>query len=152
MRSVILLAFVAMVTFVCAIPITPSAPRWQRRAEQFRLQGLKEYEIAEKLTTGTNTALDTKPFILRLNHNLHNYLHAPSTDDEPDLSGDVAPGSAEAPQILPTAPLPDHMSVIERLFTAFHRKENGYGYEGKESEMRRPIGMVYWKQFGGFGR
>jgi len=153
MRSFLLLAFVAMATWACAIPITPSAPRWQRRAEQFRLQGLREFEIAERLTTGTaSTAPDAQPFLSRLDRNLHHYLHAPSTDDEPDLSGDVAPGSAAAPQILPTAPLPDNLSLFERLFAAFHRKENGYGYEGKESEMRRPIGMVYWKQFGGFRR
>lgn len=42
MRSFILMALMAMLTFVSAIPITPSAPRLQKRAEQFRLEGLKE--------------------------------------------------------------------------------------------------------------
>ncbi|KAF2852671.1 hypothetical protein T440DRAFT_33601 [Plenodomus tracheiphilus IPT5] len=153
MRSYILIAFVAIITFVSAIPITPAAPRWQRRAEQFRLQGLREIEIAEKLMTPTaSSPSEPQPFLSRLNRNLHVYLHTPSTDDEPDLSGDVAPGSAAAPQMLPTVPASDDSSFFERLCAIFHRSESGFGYEGKESEMRRPIGSVYWKQFGGFRR
>jgi hypothetical protein len=42
MRSVLFVLLAAMLTFVAAIPITPSAPRFQKRAEQFRLQGLRE--------------------------------------------------------------------------------------------------------------
>jgi hypothetical protein len=42
MRSFILMALVALFAFVSALPITPSAPQLQKRAEQFRLEGLKE--------------------------------------------------------------------------------------------------------------
>jgi hypothetical protein len=42
MRSLIFMVLAAMLVVVTAIPITPSAPRLQKRAEQFRLQGLKE--------------------------------------------------------------------------------------------------------------
>lgn len=153
MRSFILVAFVAIVTLVSAIPITPAAPRWQRRAEQFRLQGLREFEIAEKLMTPTVTSpSEPQPFLSRLNRNLHVYLHISSTDDEPDLSGDLVPGSAQVPQMLPTVPEVDDPSLFDRLCAVFHRSESSFGYEGKESEMRRPIGSVYWKQFGGFRR
>lgn len=42
MRSFVFFALAALLAFVSAIPITPSAPSLQKRAEQFRLQGLKE--------------------------------------------------------------------------------------------------------------
>jgi hypothetical protein len=42
MRSVLFVVLATMLAFVAAIPITPSAPRFQKRAEQFRLQGLRE--------------------------------------------------------------------------------------------------------------
>ncbi|KAI8942167.1 hypothetical protein NX059_000255 [Plenodomus lindquistii] len=153
MRSYILIAFLATVTFVSAIPITPAAPRWQRRAEQFRLQGLREFEIAERLMTPTSASpSEPQPFLSRLNRDLHVYLQTLHTDDEPDLSGDVAPGSADVPQMLPIVPASEELTFFERLCAVFHHSESGFGYEGKESEMRRPIGSVYWKQFGGFRR
>ncbi|KAH9867947.1 hypothetical protein IAQ61_007252 [Plenodomus lingam] len=153
MRSFILIALVAIITFVSAMPITPAAPQWQAKAEQFRLQGLKEIEIAEKLMAPTAASSSgPQPFFSRLNQIVHVYIHAASTDDKPDLSGDIAPGSAEIPQILPTAPASNELSLFERLCAVFHRSESSFGYEGKESEMRRPIGSVYWNQFGGFRR
>lgn len=42
MRSFILMAVMALLAFVSAMPITPSAPQLQKRAEQFRLEGLRE--------------------------------------------------------------------------------------------------------------
>ena len=42
MRTFICIVLAAMLAIVAAVPITPSAPRLQKRAEQFRLQGLKE--------------------------------------------------------------------------------------------------------------
>jgi len=42
MRSFILMAVMALLAFVSAKPITPSAPQLQKRAEQFRLEGLRE--------------------------------------------------------------------------------------------------------------
>ena len=42
MRSFILMAIMAILAFVSAIPITPAAPQLQKRAEQFRLEGLRE--------------------------------------------------------------------------------------------------------------
>lgn len=49
MRSHILVALVALFTLACAMPITPSAPRLQRRAEQFRLLGLREVRHAARV-------------------------------------------------------------------------------------------------------
>jgi hypothetical protein len=42
MRSFLFIVLATIFAFVTAIPITPSAPRLQKRAEQFRLQGLRE--------------------------------------------------------------------------------------------------------------
>jgi hypothetical protein len=42
MRSFIIMAIVALFALASAMPISPSAPRLQKRAEQFRLQGLRE--------------------------------------------------------------------------------------------------------------
>lgn len=42
MRSFILMAVMALLAFVAAMPITPSAPHLSKRAEQLRLEGLRE--------------------------------------------------------------------------------------------------------------
>lgn len=150
MRSFIIMVIVAMVAFVSAIPITPSAPRLQRRAEQFRLEGLKEFEIAERLSD-PSTASEIEPFLFHLRKNP--LFRTPATEDEHDVSGDIAPGSLDAPQMLPSAPATEELSMFERLCALFHRGESSFGYEGKELELRRPTGMRHWKQsFGGFRR
>lgn len=46
MRSFMIMAFMALLAFVAAMPITPSAPQLQKRAEQFRLEGLREVHYA----------------------------------------------------------------------------------------------------------
>ncbi|CAO2651622.1 Nn.00g041920.m01.CDS01 [Neocucurbitaria sp. VM-36] len=149
MRSLILMAIVAMLTFVSAIPITPSAPRLQKRAEQFRLEGLKEFEIAERLSSAT-TASDLDSYSSHMKNPLFRTL---LSEDENDVSGDIAPGSLEAPQILPSAPLPEESSWLQTICAFFHGSESSFGYEGKELELRRPTGMRHWKQsFGGFRR
>lgn len=72
-------------------------------------------------------------------------------DEEEDFSGDIAPGSMEAPQALPKAL--EEASMFDRLCAIFHRAESSFGYEGNELEMRRPTGGRNWKQsFGGFRR
>ncbi|KAF1847383.1 uncharacterized protein K460DRAFT_57482 [Cucurbitaria berberidis CBS 394.84] len=150
MRSLILMAIVAIFTFVSAIPITPSAPRLQKRVEQFRLEGLKEFEIAERLSSST-TASELEPFLAHLKKNL--LFHTHLADDENDVSGDIAPGSLEAPQILPSAPVSEEWPWLQSLCAFFHGRESSFGYEGKELELRRPTGMRHWKQsFGGFRR
>jgi hypothetical protein len=42
MRFFLFTVLATWLAIVAAIPITPSAPRFQKRAEQFRLQGLRE--------------------------------------------------------------------------------------------------------------
>jgi hypothetical protein len=151
MRSFILMAFVALFAFVSALPITPSAPRLQKRAEQFRLEGLKEFDIAERLSNPSPDAdsAELEPFLTHLNSKMHDLLSnlSFSRDDEDDFSGDVAPGSMESPQMLPKAAarqsLPER--VYQSLCTLFHGgSSEDYGYEGKELEMRRPEGMKHW--------
>ncbi|KAF1939666.1 hypothetical protein EJ02DRAFT_467997 [Clathrospora elynae] len=152
MHSFILLAVVAIIATVSAIPITPSAPRLQKRAEQFRLQGLKEFEIAERLSTPT-TSSTVDPWRTRMNNKFHTLFHSPSSDNEQDFSGDIAPGSFEAPQILPKASASEGATFLESLGALFHRAESSFGYEGKELELRRPEGMRDWKMsYGGFRR
>jgi len=51
MRLFTAAAFVAAIASVCAIPITPAAPALQRRAEQFRLEGLKEVSLCHLVST-----------------------------------------------------------------------------------------------------
>jgi hypothetical protein len=66
-------------------------------------------------------------------------------EEEIDDSGDVAPGSMEAPQMLPKASA--HGSgVFQSLCSLFRggNAEKDYGYEGKELELRRPEGMKHW--------
>lgn len=64
-------------------------------------------------------------------------------DDEIDSEGDVAPGSMDAPQMLPKAAA--HGSSLYRSLCAlFHGGSEDYGYEGNEAVMRRPTGMKHW--------
>jgi hypothetical protein len=152
MRTVLFMVMAAMIAIVSAIPITPSAPRLQRRVEQFRLEGLKEFEIAERLTSPTIEDEEQDVFLVRLKKNP--LFRTPLLlDGETDSSGDIAPGSLDAPQMLPSAVAPEELTLLERLCNLFHGHESTFGYEGKEAEMRRPQGSRHWKQsFGAFRR
>ncbi|EMD92804.1 hypothetical protein COCC4DRAFT_50883 [Bipolaris maydis ATCC 48331] len=159
MRSYIFIALAALFALACAVPITPSAPRLQKRAEQYRLQGLAEFQIAERLSSSASS-FGVDPWRARLNKKLHALLDAPPTDEEgkitfeeeaEDFSGDIAPGTLEAPSALPKAL--KEASMYDRLCAMFHRAESSFGYEGKELELRRPEGVQNWKQsFGSFRR
>lgn len=79
-------------------------------------------------------------------------FRTPLADNENDISGDIAPGSLEAPQMLPSAPAPEESSLLQTICAFFHGRESS-AYEGKELELRRPTGMRHWKQsFGAFRR
>lgn len=172
MRFFAQLACMAFAISVSAVPITPSAPALQRRAEQFRLQGLQEvrvdfpphihypqtniplqHEIAEKLTLPITPSEDTPPlpFFTRLSTKLHTYFHDCAEehdheDHDDGISGDIAPGSLEAPQMLPRPTALTEPSTLGRIVT-FWRKaddERNFAYEGKELELRRPTGMRHW--------
>jgi hypothetical protein len=101
---------------------------------------------------------DVDPWRIRLNNKFHTLFGSSSTnhdedfsDNEQDFSGDIAPGSVQAPQVLPTAS--EEASFLDRLCALFHRAESSFGYEGKELELRRPEGMRDWKaSYGGFRR
>ena len=64
-------------------------------------------------------------------------------EDEFETEGDVAPGSMEAPQMLPKAAA-HGSSFYQSLCALFHGGREELGYEGKESELRRPEGMKHW--------
>jgi len=149
MNKFIFVALVAFLTCVCAMPITPAAPELARRAAGFRLQGLKEHEIAAKLALSPSEADSSEetlpqPFSLsdRLSSLFHHYEEEAEDDDH---SGDIPPGSLAAPEMLPHAVKLD-TTVLSRFLAALRRKElgNDYGYEGKELELRRPTGMRHW--------
>ncbi|KAK7181708.1 hypothetical protein DPSP01_008645 [Paraphaeosphaeria sporulosa] len=155
MRFFTPLAFLAFAMSITAVPITPSAPSLQRRAEQFRLQGLQEHEIAEKLTlVSTPSAEDDSPLPTSLFSSLSTKLHSllrpcseEDHDDYDDISGDIAPGSLEAPQMLPrpVATL-GKPSALGRIIAVLRKGDEGgnFAYEGKELELRRPTGMRHW--------
>ncbi|KAJ4315598.1 hypothetical protein N0V94_005853 [Neodidymelliopsis sp. IMI 364377] len=145
MRSFILMAVLALLAFVSAMPITPSAPQLQKRAEQFRLEGLREFDIAERLSAPIIDSEDSEPFMTRFHSRLSALLESLSNADEEEIddSGDVAPGSMEAPQMLPKAAA-HGSSFYQSLCALFHGRKEDYGYEGKELELRRPEGMKHW--------
>ncbi|KAF2819276.1 hypothetical protein CC86DRAFT_144121 [Ophiobolus disseminans] len=152
MRSLLFIVLATIVAFVIAIPITPSAPRLQKRAEQFRLQGLKEFEIAERLSA---SAAESETFRARVNHRFHSIFRAPSLPYDHDLfAGDIAPGSLDSPSMLPKASDNERESLLHSIHALFHSgNRDSFGYEGKEGELRRPTGMRHWTQsFGGFRR
>ena len=162
MRSFILMAIMAILAFVSAIPITPAAPQLQKRAEQFRLEGLREvhpphtphqhnphtnapqFDIAQRLSAPISDPSDSDPFLSRLNHRLSAMLDSLSSDeDEIDVEGDIAPGSMEAPQMLPKAAA-GGSGLYRSLCRLFQGGREEFGYEGKEEELRRPEGMKHW--------
>jgi hypothetical protein len=104
------------------------------------------------------TSSDVDPWRFRLNNKFHALFYSFSTSsdedfssNEQDFTGDIAPGSVQAPQVLPTAS--EEASFLDRLCALFHRAESSFGYEGKELELRRPEGMRDWKStYGGFRR
>jgi hypothetical protein len=105
-----------------------------------------QFEIAERLSTPTDTTTD--PWRTRLNAKFHALFQ-----DKEDFSGDVVPGSLEAPQALPISSPSEEMTLYERLCALFMSAESDFGYEGKEAEMRRPQGARDWqKSYGGFRR
>jgi hypothetical protein len=72
-----------------------------------------------------------------------------SSDDDDDYldgEGDVAPGSVDAPQMLPRPAAARSGSGLYRalckLFSSAGSED--FGYEGKEEELRRPEGMKHW--------
>ncbi|KAF2001609.1 hypothetical protein P154DRAFT_619277 [Amniculicola lignicola CBS 123094] len=149
MRAFSARALLAIVVSVAAIPITPSAPEHQLLAEQMRSEGLSEHDIAERLSTPLDTALKSGPFFAQISGRVHSLLHSPSDEIKRDVSGDIAPGSLESPQMLPRAAVPDTFTdTVARCLAAFFRGEEiekqNFGYEGKELEMRRPEGMRHW--------
>lgn len=62
-----------------------------------------------------------------------------------DASGDIAPGSLEAPQMLPR-PASKKSTKLDRFITFLLKddSEKNSAYEGKELELRRPTGMRHW--------
>jgi len=68
---------------------------------------------------------------------------------EKDTTGDIAPGSVESPEMLPRAAAPESLtdSITATLYSVISGNDfenRKFGYEGKESEMRRPEGMRHW--------
>ncbi|KAJ8118986.1 hypothetical protein OPT61_g138 [Boeremia exigua] len=143
MRSFILMAAMALLAFVSAMPITPSAPQLQKRAEQFRLEGLREFDIAERLSAPIVDSDEIEPILTRFHNRISAFLESlANADEDIDVEGDIAPGSMEAPQMLPKAAA--HGSSFYRTLTALFHSDDDLGYEGKESELRRPEGMKHW--------
>ncbi|KAF2277769.1 uncharacterized protein EI97DRAFT_374080 [Westerdykella ornata] len=142
MRSLTPFVLLAVAASVTAIPITPAAPKLQHLAEQMRFEGVAEHDIAEQLALSPETSEDLPgPLLSQLPFPLRSLFGAKAATAERDLTGDIAPGSLEAPQMLPRAAAPQ--SFIDRL-----KAKESSAYEGKESEMRRPWGMRHWDPVG----
>ena len=72
-----------------------------------------------------------------------------SRREKRDVSGDIPPGSLDAPEMLPRAAAPDTVvdTIIQAISTILSRGDaelRKFAYEGKEAEMRRPEGMRHW--------
>ncbi|KAF2125999.1 hypothetical protein P153DRAFT_369379 [Dothidotthia symphoricarpi CBS 119687] len=96
-------------------------------------------------STEDSDSTDQEPYLTHLNHRLHSLLPSHSHD----RSGDIAPGSLDSPRMLPNAPLEESSveSLFDRICAFLHgenREKSGFGYEGKELEMRRPTGSRRW--------
>ncbi|KAF2270137.1 hypothetical protein CC78DRAFT_599480 [Lojkania enalia] len=150
MLSFTTLALLAILAVVSAVPITPSAPEQQRRAERLRYEGVPEREIAEQLSLPMRGAdIEGHPFYSHVNDRFPSFFRSPSELEKRDVSGDIAPGSLEAPQMLPQAAAPESLAdtisqAINALLKGEDYERRNFGYEGKELELRRPKGMRYW--------
>jgi hypothetical protein len=114
-----------------------------------------QFEIAERLS---GSLAESIAFRSRINNRLHSIFnsHSPDDiDDERDLfAGDIAPGSLDAPSVLPKALTDERDSFFRSLCVLFHGSDgDSSGYEGKEGELKRPSGMRQWSHaLGGFRR
>lgn len=80
---------------------------------------------------------------------LHSLLYSRAKLEKHDDSGDIAPGSFEAPQMLPRVAAPEsYADTISQAIIAMLKGEDiesrKFGYEGKELELRRPEGIRHW--------
>jgi hypothetical protein len=90
-----------------------------------------------------------QPFFESISSRLYSIFQQPSSEEKRDLSGDIAPGSLESPQMLPRAAAPETFvdAVAQRFNAVFGGQDvetRNFGYEGKELELRRPEGMRHW--------
>lgn len=104
-----------------------------------------QFDIAERLSAPIIDSDESEPFMTRFHSKLSALLDSLTNADEEEFEteGDVAPGSMEAPQILPKAAA-HRSSFYQSLCALFHGGGEELGYEGKESELRRPEGMKHW--------
>lgn len=90
--------------------------------------------------------MEPKPFLSYLSNKVSSLFHDCDSDDDEPRAGDIAPGSLEAPSILPR-PASGKDTVFAKIY-AFLRKDDAerrkLAYEGKELELRRPTGMRHW--------
>lgn len=154
--SAYIILFIVLFTFVAdvaAAPISPSAADTERIAERMRAEGLSERDITNRLTSGIPSS-DQPSSLLSTAVKAQAFLISPiyrhPQQEKRDTSGDIPPGSLEAPEMLPRSPAPDTTidaieeiinSVLSRSRSAEHRQ---LAYEGMEGAVRRPQGSRYW--------
>lgn len=104
-----------------------------------------KFDIAERLSAPIVDSDELEPFLTRFHNKLSAMLESLSGADEDDfdVEGDVAPGSVEAPQMLPKTSTRGP-SIYRSLCALFLGGEDDLGYEGKEAQWRRPEGMKHW--------
>ncbi|KAF2751204.1 hypothetical protein M011DRAFT_473711 [Sporormia fimetaria CBS 119925] len=135
----------ALAALVVAIPITPSAPELQSFAEQMRIEGMSEHDIAEQLYLTANSEVTSVPIFSQLSSQVYSLFDGNRELRKRDITGDIAPGSLEAPQMLPRAAAPPSFAdTLRSLLWRGDLERREFGYEGKELEMRRPEGMRHW--------
>ena len=124
----------------------------QARLESFRfISSLTErqHDISERLTLPASNDLDEisfQPLYSQVSTGFHSLFRSHLEDEERDLSGDIPPGSLEAPQMLPRAAAPTTLfDSIRAVLRGQDAKRREFGYEGKEGELRRPEGMRHWE-------
>lgn len=89
---------------------------------------------------------EAPPLSVQLLDTLYSILEPEVEGSSVDVSGDIPPGSLEAPEILPRAAGPQ--SVMDSIKAILWREDverRFSGYEGREMELRRPEGMRHWE-------
>ncbi|KAF2497338.1 hypothetical protein BU16DRAFT_505615 [Lophium mytilinum] len=132
--SVFLIYLFAFLVNVAAVPITPSAADVERLAERMRAEGVSEVN-----STLLSSCLASTSFLFHLRHLQLAFR---------DTSGDLSPGSLEAPSMLPRSLNLSPSKRVGIMAGVFTRRRGGterdFAYEGMEGRVRRPVGMRHW--------
>ncbi|OCK79142.1 hypothetical protein K432DRAFT_426768 [Lepidopterella palustris CBS 459.81] len=147
-----LLPFLAIIVTIAAVPITPSAADVQHITETMRAEGASERDIIVYLTSPNPSPTTIPSSTLALSKPQSFFtppFHHRTTIQKRDTSGDISPGSLDAPWMLPRPTNPDTtVGFIEEIIDSLLNRDSiegrEFAYEGKEDAVWRPSGSRHW--------